>query len=87
MLMDKYSYLGYIDEILDKSEVSYHHLGLWFRLFLENDTYSIKGIEDNGNNKVVVYKGSDIDWCINTKVPIAFQGTLQGFENWLKNNK
>ena len=47
----------------------------------------IKGASDNGNNKVVVYKGSDIDWCINTKVPIAFQGTLQGFENWLKNNK
>lgn len=80
--MDKHCYIGYIDETLDKSKANYHHYGTWFRLFSENGTYSIVGTE---KNEVAVYKEYNVDRC--TKKSIVFQGTLQEFGVWLKNNK
>lgn len=80
-------YIGYICQVLDNNQIEYHHCGEWFRLFLKDGIYSITAIRNNNENEVVVYKGINISLCINTKVPIVFQGTLQDFEDWLQNNK
>lgn len=80
-------FTGYICQTLDDSKLHYHHCKTWFRLFPNEDvnTYSIKGVKNKNNeNEVIVYKGKNISWCINTKAPIIFQGTLQNFKKWLE---
>ena len=80
-------YIGYICEVLDNNQAKYHHCHTWFKLFLENNIYAITAIKNNAENRVVVYKGDNISWCINTKAPIVFEGTLQDFENWLQSSR
>ena len=90
-----YWYIGYIDTALDNAEVNYHHCRTWFRLFLGDKIYSIDVIKNknygddiikdfDNNNRVVIYEGDNISWCINTKAPIVFQGTLNEFTEWLE---
>lgn len=82
-----YSYIGYICEALDNSKAKYHHCNTWFKLFIEDDVYSITAIKNDDENEVVVYKGNNISYCINTNAPTVFQGSLQNFRNWLQNYK
>lgn len=87
MLDYDYCYIGCICQVLDDTKVNYHHCNTWFRLFPDDkeNTYSIEGVKNSNNeNEVAVYKGHNISWCHNTKVPIAFQGTLQDFKRWLE---
>ena len=92
--MDKYwySYIGFICQILDECKVNYHHCGTWFRLFLNNQVYSVNTIkvdnyksDINKNNRIIVRK----EKCTNNIIQdsVVFQGTLQEFDNWLQNNR
>lgn len=74
-----YWYIGYICEILDDSKLHYHHCDTWFRLFPNSSAeYSIGGIKnDNGENEVVVYRSKG------EKIQPVFQGSLDGFKEWL----
>lgn len=82
-----YCFIGRISQTLDDSKAKYHHCNTWFRLFLDDDTYSIESIKNNNINEVVVYKGDNISWCHNTKAPVVFQGTLQDFKRWLEESR
>ncbi len=85
-----YSYIGFICQILDEYKVNYHHCGTWFRLFLNNQVYSVDTIkvdycksDIDKNNRIIIRK----EKCIANNISVVFQGTLQEFDNWLQNNR
>lgn len=87
-------YIGSICAALEVSGVKYHHCRTWFRLFLENETYSVGSMNNEHFGKgfdcpdmVIVYKGDNISRCENANKPVVFQGTLDDFENWLQKNR
>lgn len=78
--MEKCSATGYVCKALDDSGADYQHLHTWFRLFLNDTVYSID--PDGENTKV--FEGDHISACINRRDTPVFQGNIDEFSDWIK---
>lgn len=78
-----YSTIGAVCQILDETNVDYHHCKTWFRLFLDK-TYGVTIRESNFLIEVYVCDEDRNTKCfIAPSKPKIFEGNIENFTTWL----